>query len=63
LVIVKQIAFGPRAHSPYSADMHTHGPRPALRTAMRAATAGVHTMFRSRVPGGAALLDIINANL
>jgi len=35
----------------------------AQRTAMRAATAGVHTMFRSRVPGGAALLDIINANL
>ena len=35
----------------------------AQRAAMRSATAGVHTMFRSRVPGGAALLDIINANL
>jgi TRAP-type C4-dicarboxylate transport system substrate-binding protein len=36
---------------------------PAQRAAMRSATAGVHTMFRSRVPSGAALLDIINANL
>jgi TRAP-type C4-dicarboxylate transport system substrate-binding protein len=35
----------------------------AQRAAMRTATAGVHAMFRSRVSGGGALLDIINANL
>jgi TRAP-type C4-dicarboxylate transport system substrate-binding protein len=34
----------------------------AERTAMRTATAGIQQMFRQRVTGGAALLDIILAN-